>query len=87
MAKMTRQRSLGATAVNARPLRIDVQRLGDSWNVFLRWGTRRRRIGAPLSVALVDEARKHGQDPVEDLVEKAMQLADRWTAIGTVSRR
>jgi hypothetical protein len=57
--------------------RISVCRQERHWRVCLRSGDRVISIGPPINVALALDARRYGQDLVEERIVQAMLVAER----------
>ena len=71
------KRLVKAPSIKRRPDPLSLSTRGDDIVVWLKGsGDRPRRIGA-VNRRLAEDARRHGQDLVGDLVDEALLAADR----------
>ena len=61
----------------SKPPKVRVSRSGQRFQVWLYKVGQPRQLAGSVSVRLANDAKKHGQDLVNDLVEKSLRDADR----------
>lgn len=60
-----------------RPFAVQVDRAGTRFEVWLCPDGGRRRLAGRIEARLVRDARHHGQDLVEELVEQTLKQAEK----------
>jgi hypothetical protein len=61
--------------------RVRVSRSGERFNVWLYQVGRPRELTGSVNARLADDALRHGQDLINELVEKSLREADRRRTI------